>query len=158
GEYEVVCAVDSLPGAGENSERCPTPAAVPYDKLSQEVSVLRRQMERLSSSLARSGAAMSTLTANPGLATTFARLTEAELDADLAYEVILRMGTQASDNLLAAELGKLVTVDPALGKTGSGSRIVALVGPPGSGKSSCVAKLAVQFGVAARRPCHLLTV
>src|SRR5215471_3073881 len=58
GEYEVVCAVDSLPGADANSERCgPTPAAVPYDKLSQEVSVLRRQMERLSSSLARSGAA-----------------------------------------------------------------------------------------------------
>ena len=162
GEYEVVCALTpgcEVEAAAERPENArPAGRGQALDKLSQEVSVLRQQMERLASALARSGPGMSGLTANPGLARIFAALTGAELDTDLAYEIVLRMGTQASGDLLIAELSKLLTVDATLGKGSGGSRIAALVGPPGSGKSACIAKLAAQFGIAARRPCHILTI
>ena len=161
GEYEVICAL--TPGSECNQpERVenapPITRGQPLDKLSQEVSVLRQQMERLASALGRSGAGISGLTANPGLARIFAALTGAELDTDLAYEIVLRMGTHSSADLLRAELSKLLTVDATLGKGNSGTHIAALVGPPGSGKSACIAKLAAQFGIAARRPCHILMI
>ena len=161
GEYEVVCALTRGRDGGETASQAENvrPAREqPLDKISQEVSVLRRQMERLASALARSGAGMSGLTANPGLAKIFAALTSAELDTDLAYEIVLRMGTHGSSELVRAELSKLVTADATLGRGSAANRIVALAGPPGSGKSTCIAKLAAQFGIAARRPCHILTI
>jgi flagellar biosynthesis protein FlhF len=36
-------------------------------------------------------------------------------------------------------------------------RIVALVGPPGAGKTTMLAKLAVRFGVSARRTTHIIS-
>src|SRR5689334_5322580 len=95
GEYEVVCAVMPESDRGETPQRTESAGmgkGQPLDKLSQEVSVLRRQMERLASILARSGAGMSSVTSNPGLARIFAALTGAEVDADLAYEILLRIG------------------------------------------------------------------
>ena len=161
GEYEVVCAVTPGMEAGDGLaavERAPAAKAPRLDQLSEEVSVIRQQMERIASTLARSGAAVAGIAANAELAKIFATLTAAELDAGLAYEIVLRMGSQTSAGLLRTELGRLLEVDPSLGTSNGGNRIVALVGPPGSGKSASVAKLAAQFGVAARRPCHILTV
>lgn len=161
GEYEVVCAVtpEMEAGAGlKRVENVPAEKAEHLDKLSQEVTVIRQQMERLASTLARSGAAVAGIAANPGLAKVFGVLTGAELDAGLAYEIVLRLGTQASGEAVRVELGKLLQVDARLGVPNGGGRIVALVGPPGSGKSACIAKLAAQFGIGARRPCHILAV
>lgn len=44
-----------------------------------------------------------------------------------------------------------------LGRAGSERKIVAFAGPAGAGKSSLIAKLAVRFGAAARRPCRILS-
>src|SRR5690349_15353941 len=59
GDYEVVCATDTeplpaiVPGASNPARPAVTP---PMDRLSEDVSELRQQMERLARSLARSGA------------------------------------------------------------------------------------------------------
>src|ERR1700680_3454330 len=62
GAYEVVCAVsnESRTGASPftSSRLEHPPVAAPVDKLSQEVSELKHQMERLALGLARSGPGM----------------------------------------------------------------------------------------------------
>jgi flagellar biosynthesis protein FlhF len=49
------------------------------------------------------------------------------------------------------------TVKPALGRAESGARITALVGPPGSGKTTTLVKLAVNYGLACRRPVLMIS-
>jgi flagellar biosynthesis protein FlhF len=45
----------------------------------------------------------------------------------------------------------------AAGASGSTRRIVALVDPPGAGKTTMLAKLAVRFGISARRTTHIVS-
>jgi flagellar biosynthesis protein FlhF len=59
---------------------------------------------------------------------------------------------------LVEELESRVTVEPLLGRGESRPRIVSLVGPPGCGKTTALVKLAVSYGLAARRPVLLLSI
>jgi len=158
GAYEVVCAVDTESG----SETTPFPSSrpappAPVDKLSQDVSELKRQMERLALALARSGAGMAGVASDPELSRIFAAMAQAELHADIAYDVVSQVGTPATTDALRTVLGRLVRIDNQLGSPGSSPRTVALVGPPGSGKTTTLVKLAARYGVTSRRPAQILT-
>jgi len=58
---------------------------------------------------------------------------------------------------LAAEIQAAIGTDETLGSNVAGPRTVALVGPPGAGKTSTIAKLAVRYGLTARKPAVLLS-
>src|SRR5208283_3377129 len=49
------------------------------------------------------------------------------------------------------------SVQPTLGCGEASPRKVALVGPPGAGKTSTLVKLAINYGLACRRPVLLLS-
>jgi flagellar biosynthesis protein FlhF len=161
GAYEVVCASDNESRSGGSSFTTSRveqpPAAAPVDKLSQEVSELKQQMERLALGLARSGPGMAGIASDPELSKIFAALTQAELDADLAYDVVAQVGAPASIEALRSVLSRQVRIDNQLGRPGSSPRAVALVGPPGSGKTTTLVKLAARYGITARRPAQILT-
>jgi flagellar biosynthesis protein FlhF len=59
---------------------------------------------------------------------------------------------------LVEELGSRFRVQPELGRGDARPRIVALVGPPGCGKTTTLVKLAVNYGLVARRPVLLLSI
>lgn len=160
GAYEVVCAADVEPQTAERDKArgVAGSAPAPIDKLSQDVSEIKHQMERLALTLARSGAGMAGIASDPELANAFATLTAAELDADLAYDLIGKIGLPFQPEALRHELGRLLTVNAEVGRAGSPARTVALVGPPGSGKTTTLVKLAVQYGVAARKTLQIVTV
>jgi flagellar biosynthesis protein FlhF len=158
GAYEIVCAVAPEFGTGRDAPYGTPPRSDRQSqRLSQEVAELRQQMERLASNLARSSAGISHVAANPALADAFSRLIEAELDPDLAHDIVLRAGPEAPLESIHRELSSRIAVDASLGLAGEKNRVVALAGPPGGGKTTCIAKLAVRFGLGARRSCHLLT-
>ena len=161
GAYEVVCALDNLPHSEAtqfpSSRLAPASVPQPVDRLSQEVSELKQQMERLALGLARSGAGMAGIASDPELSRIFATLTQAEIDADLAYDVVAKVGAPATIEALRAVLGQLVSIDNELGCVGSSPRTVALVGPPGSGKTTALVKLAARYGITSRRPAQILT-
>lgn len=112
--------------------------------------------------------------ANVELSDVYSLLVASEVAPELAREVaqaaIERAGAPASrgargpkpdgDTLMRAaaeELEARVLIEPALGKGESTPRIAALVGPPGSGKTTTLVKLAVNYGLAPRRPAFILT-
>jgi flagellar biosynthesis protein FlhF len=106
----------------------------------------------------------------------YAALTAAEVPADLAREIVQAAGdrlnghhlppgraTQKTDGCtfqraLMEEATSRFTADATLGRGPAQPRIVALVGPPGSGKTTTLVKLAVNYGLAARRPVLLLSI
>lgn len=47
--------------------------------------------------------------------------------------------------------------DPTLGRPGAARAIVALVGPPGVGKTTTLIKLAARYGLAARKPVQIIS-
>jgi len=161
GAFEVVCAADKQSRSDETrfpfSQGEQQPAAAPVDKLSHEVSELKQQMERLALALARSGAGMAGIGSDPELSKIFATLSQAELDADMAYDVVAQVGTPATMGALRAVLGRLVRTDHELGGGASRPRTVALIGPPGSGKTTTLVKLAVRYGITGRRPAQILS-
>lgn len=159
GAYEVVVYSEEKPtvsgGDAERAHRSNAPAheAASVDRLSRDLSDLKRQVERMAFALARSAG----IASDPQLSAALTILTDAEFDIDLAYELIGRMGSPASGATLRHELKNTLRVGPELGCPGSTTHAVALIGPPGSGKTSALVKLAVQYGITARRSLQILS-
>jgi flagellar biosynthesis protein FlhF len=156
GVYEVVCASDTeaAPGPVEKMELQRAPS---IDNLAREVSGVREQLERLARSLARCGAGMASVASAPDLAAAFAALTEAELDATLTYEIISALQPPIEPDTLRDQAARFVRIDASLGRPQSTRKVVALVGPPGAGKTSALIKLAVRYGISVRKRVQVLT-
>ena len=161
GAYEVVVCGDAPEYAAEDPDLKrglkPRSSPPPTDKLSQDVAELKQHMEKLTLTLVRSGSGMASIAFDAELSRAFSILTDAELDTDLAFDLVSEITPPVSSAILRAALGKLANVDAQLGSPGAAPRIVALVGPPGSGKTSALVKLAVQYGVTPRKPVKVLT-
>lgn len=181
GEYEVVFAV--LPERPEEKAAALTAAAtavpdsaegVQQDPVMRELARLRRQIEEMGCALNGLNARASSASA-PEFAEAFARL----LENDFSIEIATRIVKQAQARLEAdpaswsrrkmpfdresiacavqTELEGIALVDASLGAGNDGASVVALVGPPGCGKTTTLVKLAVRYGLAAGRPVHLIS-
>jgi len=114
----------------------------------EDMAELRRQVARIGDSL-RGGRSYATSFAAGSAAARsemFSRLLEAELDPELAQ--LVAQGTPLEELCLA---------DASLGRPGAARAVVALVGPPGAGKTSTLAKLAARYGIAGRKRTHILS-
>ena len=155
GAYEVVfgCrpSAPALPAAGNDP-----------------VEDLRKRMDELREMVARIGPARRTLFAGSvadelieaGVEPTLAVEIEVAVQKRLRNESVVEMGRLKSlvefDSAVvrretASEIDGRFEVAPQLG------RVTALVGPPGSGKTTCLIKLAVTQGLAKRRPVRLIS-
>ena len=169
GMYEVVVCgeptetgVRNAPGQAGGPERRKDGSSLamspPADRLSLDVAEIKQQMEKLALTLGRSARGRASVAFDPALSRAFTTLTDAELDTDLAYDVVGRLASSTWESGLRQEVAKLVSVDSELGVAGAPARVVALVGPPGAGKTSALVKLAVQQGLGAGQPVQILTV
>ena len=182
GEYEVVFADGAGSAApSENSPRFPgEPATVTVapasDRLSVEVSELKKELEGMRRAITRTAYAPAQwIGVSQDISDAYAALTAAEVPAELAREIVQAAGdrsnshnpapgraTQRTDGpafrrALKEEVSSRFVADATLGRGPAQPRIVALVGPPGSGKTTTLVKLAVTYGLAARRPALLLS-
>lgn len=182
GEYEVVFATLAT---GEESAEVPvspaegTARAVPqaHDRLSSEVADLKKELEGMRRVLTRTAyAPQQWAGASIDASEAFGLLSAAEVSPELAQEIVqaasermapparlpiartpMRTDPAAFERALAEEIASRFTVEPHLGRGSQTPRIVALVGPPGGGKTTNLVKLAVNYGLAARKPVLLLS-
>jgi flagellar biosynthesis protein FlhF len=168
GEYEVVFVTDAPGTEDEAGSGSPLPPRSP-DRLSADVSDLKRELETMRRALTHSAYAPQQWTgASPDAAHAYARLTSNDLNPELARGIVdgaekrVEEGRKRHEpggfpRALAQELGSRICVQPALGRGEAKPHIVALVGPPGCGKTTTLVKLAVNYGLASRRPVLLLS-
>jgi flagellar biosynthesis protein FlhF len=118
------------------------------DRLSEDVAQMKREIERLAQSLRGAHAYMSPASPNAdaGNAEFYSRLVENELDAPIAQQVAQ-----------GAPLESFFEVDATPGRAGASRAVVALVGPPGAGKTTTLIKLAARFGLTSRKPALIIT-
>jgi flagellar biosynthesis protein FlhF len=143
--------------------------------LGREMAELRRQLDTMSKAIAHS------VMAGPGqglprpeYAQLLTVLSSAEIDVSLAHEIVggvqarvaaavergLSGGSLPGAELsaaLCAELDCRIAVDATLGRTDEGPRVAAFVGPPGAGKTTTLVKLAVAYGLKARRAVQIVS-
>jgi flagellar biosynthesis protein FlhF len=179
GEYEVVFAV--LPESGdaqETREGTVEPAergksAAVEDPVLRELARLRKQMDEMGSSLTEINAqTYSWAVPAPEFAETLSRLVDGGFSADVAKRVVkqahARLDTDAStwsrrkvfdrdsiEEAVRTELEALVSTGAEL--DAEKPQVVALVGPPGGGKTTTLVKLAVRYGISSSRPVYLIS-
>lgn len=161
GEYEVVLALAAPPHSTPGE-----PASPGSGTLQQELAALRCQIDAMRRSLTHAAvAAPRWLAPSSETARIFTLLVEAEVSLPLAEQIAeavaaaLGPGVDFPRALAAAhaEIEKRFEVDATLGREGAAVRVVAVTGPPGAGKTTTLAKLAVTYGLAARRPVALIS-
>lgn len=165
GQYEVVF------GLVEGRAAAPETVSPGRDRLSTDVAELKKELEAMRRAMTRSAfAPPEWLSAAPDLSDAYAVLTANEVSPELAREIVHGAEARASKSgrpeasrsqiyqrALIEELQSRYTAQPGLGRADSTPRITALVGPPGAGKTTTLVKLAVHYGLAARRPVMLLS-
>ena len=178
GEYEVVFAL--LPEEADNKESQP-PAPPRAESASSnpvtlELSGLRKQVEEMGRALTSLRAHASSLAVPaPEFAEIYLRLIEYDFSAELAQEIVKQAHARLDadpaswsrrkapfeassiERAVRTELEYLVSVDATLETPPEKARVVALVGPPGCGKTTTLVKLAVSNGLASARRVHLIS-
>ncbi len=170
GEYEVVFGV----GAFGLQAAPPFAEAPPSPRLAGEVAELKKQLEAMRRALTKSAFAPAQwLGAAPELSESYAVLAAHDVMPDLARDIVQAASSRlvwaegpegrvpeaaAWANALTEEIASRVPVEACLGRRDTRPRVVALVGPPGAGKTTTLVKLAVNYGLACRRPALLISI
>ena len=181
GEYEVVFAV-LAEGADDRLQNEPEPHTrtrserPQEDPLVRELIRLRRQVEEMGTTLSglNANASFGALPA-PEFGEIFSRLIEHGFSGDLAKRTVRQaharldadpaswsrrktpFDSQAIERAIRKELEGVISVDSNLGPLDGKPRVLALVGPPGCGKTTTLVKLAVQYSLAFSRPVRLIS-
>lgn len=163
GECEVVMALASPESAAEDLKPARS-GSEDYARIFAEMTELRKQVGRMAAAVSRSNMlSVARDLSQPELAEVFSSLIDSEVDADLAHEMVTRLRAAGATGeslrrLLAAEIDARVACDAELGCGQRRPRVVALVGPCGSGKTTTLVKLAARYGLTARRGVQLISV
>jgi flagellar biosynthesis protein FlhF len=146
------------------------------DRLSVEVAELKKELQGMRRAITRTAYAPGQwVGVSQDLSDAYASLTASEVAPDLAREIVQAANSRlaaprlpvagtpqrpdgaAFQRALVEEMSSRFKVEPVLGRGPAQPRIVALAGPPGAGKTTTLVKLAVNYGLAARRPVLLLS-
>jgi flagellar biosynthesis protein FlhF len=171
GQIEVVCALDAgkTNGSGIPPSAIAPPARPANSQHASEFAAIREQVDSIRVALSRLSLPGPTwLPRSSALARYFSRLIDIETDRDIALDVIEKVFNRLAANgntenayddgtvgrSVVAELAARLSPPPA--KTEPMPRILALVGPPGAGKTTTLVKLAVSEGLQKQKTIQII--
>jgi flagellar biosynthesis protein FlhF len=161
GEYEVVCAW--VPEAETAQPQPKADTGAPDARLAHEMAEMRRQLDVMGKTITRSAwNGTRWPSASPEMPEWHARLMATDMDAELVHQILDAAERRAAPELsglegaVRAEIAQRILVNSTLAAA-NGPHVVALAGPPGAGKTTMLAKLAVILGLAERRPFTLVS-
>ena len=161
GEYEVVCAL--VPEAEPAPPQPAQDSGASDARLAMELAEMRRQLDLMGKTITRSAwSAARRPSASPDMPEWHAWLMAADMEPELANQILdaaeRRAAAEAGplESAIYAEIAARILIDASLAGA-NGPRAIALVGPPGAGKTTMLTKLAVSLGLAARRPVALVS-
>lgn len=174
GRYEVVFGVALEPEADPSPDRSVPPSS---GVLLHELEELRQELSALKDRIRRPPDA-SAVTDIPEMLALYHRLIDAELSDELATGIVTEVGSAISpqeqdprlrraaaapglaqlDEAVRSELLRRTLVDSSQDQPGGGQRTITLVGPPGAGKTTSLAKMAVRLGIERRRSVGVIAV
>ena len=169
GEYEAVFALAAPERPAAKPEPEPVPVSVPADEsntVARELANLRAQLEHMSSSLSRmstSSSSIPSLLTGPTLAALYSSLVACEIYPELVKSILsgLRMrgenlGPERIRESLRDEVKAYCRVQQVETTEGR-RRPIAVIGPPGCGKTTTLVKLAIRLAVSKRIPVQFVT-
>lgn len=161
GEYEVVCAL--VPEVDTGLPEVPEETRSEDARLAREMAEMRRQLEVMGKTITRSAwSGAGWPSAGPEMPEWHARLMATDMDPELVHQILesaeRRTGPDRSglEGAITAEITQRILVG-GMPPNAQGFKAVALVGPPGAGKTTMLAKLAVIWGLVERRPLALVS-
>jgi flagellar biosynthesis protein FlhF len=164
GAYEVVFGIAEQPASA--------PSALPPEDLNAELTMLREQLDGIKRLLNLRGAGAGNF-ARPELEQLYQQLVSSNWDAGLSRQIVdeayaawqaLSQAERSSsaatfERLAAGCIGRRLRFAPEFTPAASDSnRAVILVGPPGAGKTTTLAKIAIRECLAQRIPARLISV
>ena len=179
GVYEVVFGIDDDRKVPEVSIRKPVFPAVSATKLvtpplpsptppkaslepAEGLERLKARMEDLRKSVSKKREKVSQAKL-PLSARVASVLTQSGFPRQIAEEFAAGMPSSSRDDradivgAVRSQLSASLRVAPRLGSSAGSRSTVAIVGPPGVGKTSSIVKLAIKYGIAAGRPTRLIS-
>ena len=168
GEYEVVCAVTNTPGAGGAGRNRETGPERPRQdrkieaKSASGFEALVGRVERLAHALQRAESIAVRLSVAEEFEPAVRALEAAEVDPEWIGAIVNR--AEAAQTTVASVLDRVesaiahfVPTDPTAGGSESSRHLVAVVGPPGAGKTTALVKMAARHSLASRRPSLIIS-
>jgi flagellar biosynthesis protein FlhF len=176
GGYEVVFGVaqDTPPKPPE-----PKNSPEPSETLARELADLRKQIDSVKRSVSRQIFQPSAPRSYPELASVQEQLLAADFSEGTTHEIIQSLekhianhrqdsiriardsfktsNEQLLRSALEYEMDARLTVAPGLLNSPNDRRTVVFIGPPGAGKTTTVAKLAMRYGLANRIPMQIIS-
>jgi flagellar biosynthesis protein FlhF len=158
GDCEVVVAA-GLPEPAAGPEAASRP-----EQLAFGIEQLQRKLDQVAAAIGRASLPGPGWGNDGELPEACAELLRNEVDPGLVREIAGRLEAVGPkvppaelDLAVRAEVAGRLRVDSSLGRPDRQPRVVALVGPCASGKSTTLVKLAVRYGLAACRPTHIIS-
>lgn len=169
GPYAVTVETEAAM-AGTVPESLSTMEAPRLETGSGGLDAIQSEIGRLSVLVRSLAAHLPSFSYMPELQAAAAQLEASGLPQALVREILerveRRMGLRQSQDQageaqvrrgMAAEFESMLAVSPDSGAPNGNRRVIALVGPPGAGKTTTLAKLAMRYGVSSRAPSVILS-
>jgi flagellar biosynthesis protein FlhF len=166
GAYEVVIGCPQGETPANPASAPASPSGEPAGRPAVDVPGIHAELERMSN-LIRHLAANTLGARMADLQPLAAELVRADLAPELVHQVIHSIQARSPEGgarttpafRIAARdaLSRMVRCAPDLGRAGAGQRTIALVGPPGCGKTTTLVKLAMRLGLQRQQSIAFVT-